>query len=261
MTLAWGLVSIPLSVYSGTEGATAAVARHEYTAEGHSVGRQRYDKETGEMVSVDEVVKKAAAGDGTLVELTDDEMAAITAGPRGTAEIETFVPLDSLADGTYVVEGWSQVRPAKLKVGSRKQDNPAAAKAFELLRRTMDAEGVAALVRVAFRDAARYAAVLPDGRLALLAWSRQVRPALPLPDVDVSDAETDMARKLLEAVGVSTPVLEDTAGEELRRYVDEKAAGTVEGPPPTEEIAPVLDLTAALAASLDAAGTGVRASA
>ena len=253
VTLAWGLVNIPLSVFSGTEGATAAVARHEYTADGAPVGRRPCDKETGRALSSDEVVKKAAATDGTLVELTDDEVAAITSGPRGTAEIEAFVPLASLADGTYVVEGWSQARAAKLKTRGRSQDNPAACKAFELLRRTMAAEGVAALVKVAFRSAARYAAVLPDGRLALLAWARQVRPALAFPDVDVSDAELEMARRLLDTVGVSTPVLMDTAGEELQRYVDEKAAGGVEGPPETEEIAPVLDLTAALAASLDAA--------
>ena len=253
LTLGWGLVSIPVSLYAATEGAKAAVERHEYTADGHPVGRQPYDKVTGEPVTADVVVKMASASTGALVELTDDELATLTAGPRGSADIEAFVPLLALADGTYVVEGYNQVRPARQKAGSRKMENPAAAKAFALLLEAMAANGVAALVKVTLRGPARYAAVLPDGRLALLAWSRQVRPALPLPDVELSEAELQMGRQLVEAVGISTPVLVDEAGEALARYVDDKAAGEAPVPAPAEEPAAVIDLTAALEASLAAA--------
>ena len=251
LTLGWGLVSIPLSLYAATEEVKAE--RHEYTLDGHPVGRQRYDKETGRPVAADQVVKMATSGTGALVELTDDELAALTAGPRGTADIETFVPLSALADGTYVIEGYNQVRPARTKTGSRRSENPAAAKAFALLLEAMAANRVAALIKVTLRGPARYAAVLPDGRLALLAWARQVRPALPLPEVELGEAEVKMGRQLVEAVGVSTPVLEDTAGEALARYVDEKAAGSTPPPAPAEEAAPVVDLTAALQASLAAA--------
>lgn len=259
LTLGWGLVSIPVSLYAATEGAKAAVERHEYTLDGHPVGRQPYDKETGQPVSADQVVKMATSGTGALVELTDDELAALTAGPRGTADIETFVPLSALADGTYVVEGYNQVRPARTKTGTRRSENPAAAKAFALLLEAMAANRVAALIKVTLRGPARYAAVLPDGRLALLAWARQVRPALPLPEAELGEAEVGMGRQLVEAVGISTPVLEDTAGEALARYVDEKAAGSAPPPAPAEEAAPVIDLTAALQASLAAASPSVAA--
>jgi DNA end-binding protein Ku len=253
LTLGWGLVSIPVSLYAVTEGAKAAVERHEYTLDGHPVGRQPYDKETGEPVAADQIVKMATSGTGALVELTDEELAALTAGPRGTADIETFVPLSALADGTYVTEGYNQVRPARTKTGSRRSENPAAAKAFALLLEAMAANRVAALVKVTLRGPARYAAVLPDGRLALLAWARQVRPARALPEAELGEAEVQMGRRLVEAVGISTPVLEDTAGEALARYVDEKAAGSATPPAPAEEAAPVIDLTAALQASLAAA--------
>ena len=253
LTIGWGLVSIPVSMYAGTEGAKSPVARHEYTKDGHPVGRQPYDKVTDEPVAAADIVKKAEASDGTLVELTDDELAALTSGPRGTADIEAFVPLSALADGTYAIEGYNQLRPAKLKTGTRRLENAAASKAFALLLAAMAANDVGALVKVTLRGPARYAAILPDGRLVLLGWSRQVRPALPLPDIELSEAESQMGRQLVAAVGISTPVLEDRAGDELLRYVDEKAGGTAAPPAAVDEPAPVVDLVAALKASLEAA--------
>ncbi len=209
-----------------------------------------YNKSTGESVEADEIVTKAMASSGELVELTDDEIAAITGDRDGQAPIETFIPLASLLDGTYVVESIQQIRAPKMKVGSRKVENVAGGKALNLLLQAMATEQVAALVKVALRSAARYAAILPDGRLAILAFAEQVRQPLPLPG-EPSEAEVQMALALVRSVGVSKPVLTDTTGAALQAYVDSKATGAE--PVEVVEVAstePVIDLMAALAASL-----------
>ena len=74
VVLGFGLVQIPLSVFSATDDGLK-VSRRTFTAEGHEVGKASYDKQTGKLLEPGEtVVMKAAASDGqTLVELTDDD--------------------------------------------------------------------------------------------------------------------------------------------------------------------------------------------
>jgi DNA end-binding protein Ku len=256
LTLSLGMVMVPVSVYSGIERPANAVPRHRYTADGHEVGQKPYDKVTGDILSPEDIVTKASASSGELVELSDDEIANIAGSRDGQAPIETFVPMERLYDGTYVIEAIHQVRPAKMVVGKKKVDSPAGGKALNLLLGAMDAEGVAGLTRVTLRGQPRYAALLPDGRLAILAFAEQVRAALPLSAVQPSEAELEMARALVRSVGIDVPVLTDTVGAALQEYVDAKATGEVTDSAPVEVAeAPVVDLMAALEASLKASMT------
>lgn len=253
LTLSLGMVMIPVSVYSGIERPANAVPRHKYTAEGDEVGMRPYNKRTLESVEADQIVTKATASDGTLVELTDDEIVSIAGVRDGQASIEVFIPLESLYDGTYIVEAFHQVRPAKSRVGTKKIENAPGGKAYNLLLGAMAQEKVAGLVHVALRGQPRYAAILPDGRLAILAFAEQVRASLPLPSQQPSAREMEMALALVRSVGTERPVLGDVIGTALQEFVDVKAAAdgevsTDEKPAPVE--APMDDLMAAMARSL-----------
>ncbi len=252
--VSFGMVSIPVNIYTGIESGKNPVPRNQFSPAGNPIGMRRYDSVTGEEVDADAIVKKAVASTGERVDLTDDEIAQVTGGKTGTADIETFVPLAALADGTYIVDNVHQMRPAPMKVGSKKLPNPGAEKAFGLLLAVMAEAEVAALFKVAQRGPAQYAALTPDGRMLTLAWSRQVRQPRELTPAELADAELEMGRKLLATVGVATPVLEDHVGAQLQEFVDAKAAGQApEASTETQPEAAVVDLTAALAQSLAAA--------
>lgn len=249
----FGLVSIPLAVYKGLEDAEAPVVRHNFSkTTGNPVGTKQYDKVTGLDVTNEDVVKKATASDGeTTVELTTEEIADICAGSKGEAAIEKFIPLTSLIDGTYVIEGFKQARAKKLEVNRKKLPNKGGDQALATLLAGMEAEGVAALMKVSFGTAPRYAALMPDGHLAMLAFSHQVKESLPLPEYMPAQAEMDMARMLIHTIGVDTPLLVDEAGPALQAFVDAKAAGgPVAAVKPVVAAAPQTDLMAAMAASL-----------
>lgn len=251
-TLGWGLVSIPVSLYSGTE--EVGVKRNRYTAVGNPVGMKNYDKVTGEDVEFADIVMRFDVGDGRTVALSDDEIEAIVQPIAGLAEVEAFYPLAHLVAGTYVPETLYQVRPAKVKGSKGSVPNPGAEKAFALLLTAMAAEGVFALVNVTLRGKPKYAALLPDGRFLILKFDGEVREPAPIAAVALSDAEISMGRQLISALKEDTPkVLEDDASAKIVAYALAKAEGTAEAPVVVEAQAPVGDLMAALQASLAAA--------
>ena len=247
ITLSWGLLTIPLSVYTGTE--ETRVARKEFTRSdngnpNHEVGRQAYNKHTFEVVDVADVGRFAEADSGAWVELTDDEIAACTS-PRGLAEIVSFVPTKDA--GQYLTQDVKQVRPKREKGKS----NPAADKAFALLLTAMAKRKVSALIKVAMRGPARYALLDATGNLFLVATHDAVRGPLDLPTTKPTAQELALANVLIDAVGVEAPVLLDDTAHAVKLFVNNKAKG-VTPPPPLAAPALGIDLMAQLQASIDA---------
>ena len=245
ITLSWGLLNIPLSVYTGTE--ETRVSRKEFLLDDPtvSVGRSPVRKDTGEVVDSADVIRMAEASNGTWVPLNDDEIAAATTD-RGVAKIVSFVPVEKAE--AYLAENQVQVRPKSTKG----KPDAAADKAFGLLLSAMRTRMVSALVKVAMRGPARYALLDFDGTLTLIYSADQVREARPLSTHTFSDAELDMAVKLIDTVGLEAPVLVDDTAPVVQAYVDSKALGyeapAVLEPPKMDD-----DILSALAASLDAA--------
>lgn len=252
-TITLGLLPIPVRLLSPVQD-TRLVERKMFTKDGHAVKMPYTDEETGERVEFSEIVKMVQVDDDKFVELSDDEIAAVTAGQavdKGTVKVETFVPVDAI--GTrYKVKSEYQLRPQKREVNRRQVDDPNANKLFTLLIETLKAENVAALVRVGLRTEARYGAVTPDGRFCFLHFDAEVREQYPLPDVTLSDGDIEAARGLVKAVGVDTPDLINEAKVAVNEYLERKIAGNAEDL--TIEAAPEapaeMDLAAMLAASI-----------
>lgn len=247
--ISWGLVQIPIRLHIVTEGGSSVPQRSMFTEDGNPIGKRDYDKVTGEDYT-GPVIKKVAVSDA-WIELSDNEIAAHSTLTKGIAEIETFIPLDSI--GTlYAAERVGAWTPDTMTVGRTKIIDPTAAKAVALLRRAMEAQDVAALVLVPGKYGPKYVALLPNGATVYLSFADYVRPIADTADeVEVTKGELAMASQLIDGIGVSEPVLVDAAGELLRAYLDGKARGTIttvaSAPAPVE-----VDLMAALAASLAA---------
>jgi len=250
-TISWGLVSIPVGMYSGTED--FGIKRNRFTAEGHEVGMKNYDKETGADVEYGDIVMRYRLEDGTTVELSNEEIEAVVQPIKGVATVEAFVPLAHLVAGTYVPDSLAQVRPADRKNGTKTVADPAAQKAFTLFMRAMQEEGVFALVDVVLSGKPRKAAILPDGRMFTLKFDQEIRLDRPMPAVDVTDAELQMGRQLISVLRTEEPpALADESTEKVHAYAVAKAAAGDAFEAPKPEEAPVAsdDLMAALQASL-----------
>ena len=237
-----------MSVFTGTE--STRVARKEFTqvgapAEWVSVGRSPIRTDTGEVIATEHVVRRAQALNGEWVTLTDDEIADATSAVRGQGTIECFIPIKNV--GQYLTEGQSQVRPRREKGKA----NPAAEKAFALLLKAMKSRKVVALIKVAMRGPARYALLDSTGTLSLVLTADAIREPRPMDAVTLSPAETEMAERLIDAVGVDTPVLLDTNAPLVQAYVDSKATG--KAPVIVAAQQPTVDVMAALSASIEAA--------
>jgi non-homologous end joining protein Ku len=245
ITLSVGVLAVPLSVYSGTEG--TRVARKEFF-QGNpdiAVGRSPVRKDDGTVINQDDVVRMAQASTGAWVELTDDEIADCTS-PRGLAEVEAFVPVKHLDQ--YLCEGVVQVRPKREKGKA----NPAVEKAYAVLLAGMKARKVAALVKVAMRGPARYGLLTADGDLLLVYTADAVRERTPMITVSYSKAEVDMVAALIDAVGIDTPTITDDTAPVVAAFVEAKAKG-VKAPARAATPAVTTDIMATIAASIDAA--------
>lgn len=251
-TLAWGLVSIPVSAFTGTE--ETRIKRSEYVTlppDGSgiptmiAVGRSPIRKDTGEVIDTADVARYAQADNGEWVLLTDDEIAACTS-PKGVAEIVSFVPVKNV--GQYLAEGQYQVRAKS----SKGKVEPAADRAFALLTQAMKARKVVALVKVAMRGPARFALLDADGTLTLVYTADAIRQARPgASDYKFDKRELDLAGSLIDAVGVDTPTIVDDTAPVVQAFVNSKSTGKVTTP--VEAPLPTVDLAAALNASIDAA--------
>lgn len=244
-TLAFGVLNIPLGVYTGTE--ETRVSRSEFL-DGDAaipVGRSPIRKDTGEVIPSDRVVRMAEASNGAWVTLTDDEIADCTC-PKGVGDIVTFIPVKDV--GNYAAQDVAQVRPKAVKGKADK----AGEKAFALLLAVLRKKKVVALVRVALRGPARYALLAHDGSFTYVRTADQVREARPLNDeFKFSPQELALAEALLDAVGIDTPVLTDDTAPAVRAFVDSKAKGVAA---PAKPAVPVItDIMADLEASIAAA--------
>ena len=74
-TIAFGLVTVPIKVYSATESKTVHF-REVHAKDGSPVEHRRICPNEGREVGYDDIVKGYEVSNGKWVELTDDEIAA-----------------------------------------------------------------------------------------------------------------------------------------------------------------------------------------
>jgi DNA end-binding protein Ku len=249
--LSFGLVAIPVELYSATEAHRPAFHQFEEgTAD--RIRYQRVNERTGEEVGYADIVKGAATGGGHYVMLDQDELDAIAPGRSRSLDIRTFVALDEI-DAIYFDKTYF------LGPGGEE-----AAKPYALLRDAMADSGKAAIASFVMRGKEYLAAVRADGGLLALEtlfFADEVRDPRAeignLPGrVAMSRQEVRMARQLVESMsGPWTPAdYRDTYTDRVNELIEAKKNDEefqpAAGPPAATNVS---DLTAALQASVDAA--------
>jgi DNA end-binding protein Ku len=249
--LSFGLVTVPVELYSATEGHRPAF--HQF-AEGTAdrVRNQRVNERTGDQVGYSDIVKGADAGDGNYVMLDQGELDSVAPGRSRSLDIHMFVDLEEI-DAIYFNKTYF------LGPGSEE-----AAKAYALLRDALGDSGKVAIASFVMRGKEYLAAVRADSGLLVLETlfiADEVRDPRAeignLPEkVKVSRQEMRMARQLVDSMsGAWTPSdYRDTYTDRVNDLIEAKKSEAAPQPaagPPAETN--VSDLTAALQASVDAA--------
>ncbi|MER6631472.1 Ku protein [Streptomyces sp. NPDC000987] len=246
--ISFGLVSIPIKLVNATEHHSISF-RQIHTEDG---GRIRYRKvcelEDRE-VSQSEIGKAYEDADGSVVPITDEDLAHLPIPTAKTIEIVAFVPGDRIDPlqmdaAYYLAAGGAQ-----------------AAKPYTLLREALKRSNKVAVAKFALRGKERLGMLRVVGdAIAMhgLLWPDEVRaPDGVAPDakVTVNDKELDLADALMDTLGeIDLGDLHDEYREAVEEVVAAKAAG--EAPPEAPRPAAggkVLDLMAALEKSVKAA--------
>jgi DNA end-binding protein Ku len=247
--ISFGLVSIPIKLVNATESHSVSF-RQIHTVDG---GRVRYRKTCeldGQEVPQDEIGKGYQEADGSIIPITDDDLASLPIPTTKTIDIVAFVPaerIDPLQMGTAYYLMASGVP---------------AAKPYTLLREALRRSGRVAIAKFALRGRERLGMLrVVDEVIAMhgLLWPDEIRApehAAPEVDVTVREAELDLADALMNTLGeVDLADLHDDYREALEELIASKASGEPLARPARAEGegGKVIDLMAALESSVRAA--------
>lgn len=249
--LTFGLVNVPVKVYSATEDHD--VPLHQvHDKDGGRIRYQRTCEVCGETVAYSDI-DRAYVDEGQTVVLTKDDLAALPAEKSREIDVVEFVPSD-------------QVDPLTLDKPYYLEPDSKSPKAYVLLRKTLEQTDRTAIVRFTLRQKTRLAALRVRGKvlvLQTLLWSDEVRAAdFPSLDEDVriSKKELELSSSLVDSYSADFDPEEfvDEYQKELRTLIDAKIdAGDTfdvaetfgEGEKPGEG-GEVIDLMEALRASV-----------
>ncbi|MGH3672557.1 MAG: Ku protein [Pseudonocardiaceae bacterium] len=246
--LAFGMVSIPVRLYSATEDRD--VSFHQVHDE--DAGRVRYRRVCevcGKEVAYADLAKGFELPSGETVKLTEQDFANLPLPTTKNIELVAFVPDD-------------QVDPLAMARGYFLEPEPVGRKPYELLRASLERTSRVGLAKIAVRSKESLAVLRPrDGVLSLqtMVWPDEVRKAqfdVLDREVSVSDAELRMADTLIEAMAsdFEPEAYHDGYREALLAVIEAKTAGTDLTPPPAPaEAGEPVDLMTALQASVEAA--------
>jgi DNA end-binding protein Ku len=243
--IAFGLVQVPIKVYSATESKT--VHFHEvHLKDSSRIEHRRICPNEDKEVPYDDVVKGFEVKQGEWVELTDDEISA-AAGPRNKLiDVEHFVPAEEIDPDFFE-------RTYFLGAGDKGDD------AYAVLRAALEKTGRAAIGRWVFHDRERTVAIRVYGKGLGLYTLRYAADLVDPADFDLarvskkpSSREIQMASKLVDGLHVKFKPAdyEDEYRDAVLDVVKAKAEGRNIAPPEPEETEEDSDLLSALEASL-----------
>jgi DNA end-binding protein Ku len=250
--VSFGLVSIPVKLYTATE--ERDVSFHQvHREDGGRIRYKRVCQIDGEEVQYSDIAKGYELPSGETVVITDEDLADLPLTSSRVVDVLSFVPLEQV-DPIYFAKSY-YLEPDKT-----------ATKPYVLLREALERADSVALVKVAIRTRESLATLrVRDGVLVLetMIWPDEVRePDFGFldDDVQVRPQELAMAQSLIDSMsGDFDPTqYHDDYRDALQQVIDAKVEGReiVEQPAEQEDTGSVVDLMAALRASVAAAKKG-----
>jgi DNA end-binding protein Ku len=251
LTVSFGLVSIPVKLFSATESSRAISFNMLHKADGSRLKQQYVCLKEGVPVERDDIVKGYEFAKDQYVIFSPEELKALEEAGTHSADIAEFVPLESV-DPVYFDKAY-YLAPDK-----------GGAKPYALFTRALRESNRCALGRWAARGKQYIVMIRPveDGLIMQqLLYAEEVRSIkdLDIPKMEVKEVELKLAHQLIEQQ--SSERFDPTAyTDEVRARVEAAIQKKVEG----QEItladgaeaggAQVIDLMEALRASLERKG-------
>ncbi|KAB7761394.1 MULTISPECIES: Ku protein, partial [Mycobacteriaceae] len=238
-SVAFGLVNVPVKVYSATEDHD--IKFHQVHAKDN--GRIRYKRVCevcGEVVEFRDIAKSFESEDGQTVIITDEDIATLPEERSREIEVVEFVPAEQIDplmyDRSYFLEPDSK-----------------SSKSYVLLAQTLAQTERVAIVHFSLRNKTRLAAlrVKDFGKrnvmiVHTLLWPDEIRdPDFPVLDkeVEIKKAELTMAGQVVDSMteDFQPEQFHDTYREQMEELIEAKIAGGEAFT--TEEAATELDAT------------------
>jgi DNA end-binding protein Ku len=251
-SLSFGLVNVPVGLYSATEDKTIHFNQFQ-AGTTERVKNRRVNAATGDEVAYGEIVKGYSLGAGEYVVITKEELASVEPQRTRLIEITDFVDL-------------SEINPVYFKSAYYLAPQAAGAeKSYGLLRKAMLEANKVGIASLVFHSKQHLVAVRPDAAvlsLETMYYEDEVRDpltelgGLPDPAAEFGEREMSAAKLLIESMAAPWDAsnYRDTHREQIMEMIEAKARGeTISIAPPPEEAAPVVDLLAALEASVASA--------
>ncbi len=247
-TLSFGLVSVPVKLYS------AVTRRTVHFNQIHSLDNGRIHQKhvcslDGEEIPLDEIVKGYEIAPDRYIPVEARELQALEPLFTRTIQVEDFVELQEI-DPIYFD------RPYHLVPGI------AGTHPYRLLLRAMQDTGKVAIGRIVMRSKERLVAIRPRGEALLMltmSYGDEVNPTTGLRELEglegeIDEQELDVARRLVASVAEPFDIdkYQDTYRDAVLDLIDRKAAGepiplgAAPEPPPDSP-----DVMQALEASLE----------
>jgi DNA end-binding protein Ku len=250
-SISFGLVQVPVRLVSATKSHDVSFNQLE-AGTGARIRYRRVSEATGEEVPNDRIVKGYEISKGQYVVVEQPEIEAIQPKSAHTIEIVEFVDL-------------AEIDPIHFDQPYYLAPDARGAKPYRLLLDAMQELGKVAIGKVVIRSKERLVAIRPfDGILCIetMRFADEILPReglVPDEDIELGEREVAMARQLVESLAepFEPEKFHDEYRDQLMELIEKKAAGEeIVSQPEPEAPAKVLDLVAALEASLKRAEPG-----
>ena len=244
-TISFGMVTIPVRLYTATESKDISF-RQLHEPDNARIQYQRYCPVDDRKVEMDEIVKGYEYTKDRYVIVTDEDFENLPVAGKRTIELSAFVDARDI-DPIYYEKTY-YLEPEEI-----------GAKPYALLVKALEEKGKTAIGKIAIRSRERLCALrLMHGQLALetLLYADEVRPQEDIDEIAVSEAEMKVALALIELLEEKFDIARyhDEYRVALTKLIEAKLEGhEIVAPEEPEEAAPVVDLMAALKASVEAA--------
>jgi DNA end-binding protein Ku len=252
-SVSFGLVNVPIKLVSATSPKDVRF-NQLHDADSGRINQKRVCSIDGEEVDYAHIVKGYDLGGGRYVVIDPDELRSIDPEATRTIDIEEFVDLVDI-DPVYFEHSYYLVPDDR------------AEKAYALLVEAMAASGKVAIGRFVLRTKQYLVTLRPKDGVLVLSTMLFADEVIDLGELDVptteatkpSERELGMAQQLVESLSAEFDPTKyhDTYRERVLELIEKKAEGQeIAAVPEPAAAAPVVDLMAALEASLAAARAG-----
>jgi DNA end-binding protein Ku len=249
-TISFGLVSIPVKLYTTTESGSDISFNMLHAACGSRLKQQYICTKDGDIVERDQTVKGYEFAKGQYVTFSADEIKALDAVATNSIELAEFVP--SKAVDPLLVEKSYYLGPDK--GGER---------AYKLLAEAMIQSGLIGVASYSARGKQYVVAVRPfqNGLVVhQLRYAEEVKPwaEVPIPDLpDLKPSELALAQQLIAQITHETfdaNRYKDEVKSRMMEMIQAKVDGQEITAAPEAPQGKIIDLMEALKASLGMSG-------